>query len=292
MNKKKINRVIDLLLIDQPVYYTSTNNFTYENGKKMAKTWADYIRLDCEHGPLDIKGVNDFMNGLFDAGPTKTGHLTPAVIAELPFGGTSEMVVESNAWMINQLLACGIHGLILCHAENPDAVRKLIEFVRYPFHTSGVGKNLNLGRRGHGGQKRSAKMWGISVEEYFQKADVWPLNPNGEIILGIKIENKLALKNAVQTAKVPGITFGEWGMGDMLISHGYPKTSEFPLSDKFEKIRQYVWDACNDAGIYFLCILTQDNIKEMLDKGVKFCRTNHQEIAEIGRDYTKRPLSW
>ena len=50
--------------------------------------------------------------------------------------------------------------------------------------------------------------WGVTPEEYMQKADPWPLNPEGELLLGIKIENKYALENAEKTAAVPGIGFG------------------------------------------------------------------------------------
>ena len=40
-----------------------------------------------------------------------------------------------------------------------------------------------------------------------------PLNPDGEIFLGLKIENKRALNNVEATVRVPGIAFAEWGPG-------------------------------------------------------------------------------
>jgi len=67
---KHVNRVIDMWLKGQPVYYSSTDDGGYENGKKMAGTKADYINYGMEHGPLDFKGLHDFMQGLVDAGPT------------------------------------------------------------------------------------------------------------------------------------------------------------------------------------------------------------------------------
>lgn len=54
-------------------------------------------------------------------------------------------------------------------------------------------------------------MWGISAAEYMKKADPWPLNPQGEFLLGLKIEDKYALANAEKVASVPGIGFAEWG---------------------------------------------------------------------------------
>src|SRR5258707_7147126 len=89
---KHINRVIDMWAKGQPVYYTSpgdaADSSSYDAGKRMAATKADYINYGMESGPLDFKGLADFMRGLVDAGPTRSGHRTPAVIVELPIPGT------------------------------------------------------------------------------------------------------------------------------------------------------------------------------------------------------------
>jgi 4-hydroxy-2-oxoheptanedioate aldolase len=71
----------------------------------------------------------------------------------------------------------------LCHADTPAAVRAFVEAVRLPIHKQGVGKGLSEGRRGAHGSPTAAPIWGITPEEYNQKADVWPLNPNGELVL-------------------------------------------------------------------------------------------------------------
>ena len=35
--KKRINKIIDLLKINQPIYYESTDDFSFSNGKKCLK---------------------------------------------------------------------------------------------------------------------------------------------------------------------------------------------------------------------------------------------------------------
>ncbi|CAI8035790.1 hypothetical protein GBAR_LOCUS20069 [Geodia barretti] len=133
---KRVNKAIELLEQDQPVYYTGSHtgaNLTYEAGKEMAKTWADYINLGMEHGPFDLVGLENFMRGLVDGGPTNSGHRTPAVVVELPMDGSSPDVIRANAWQLRQLLAIGVHGLLLCHAESPEAVKAFVECCRYPF---------------------------------------------------------------------------------------------------------------------------------------------------------------
>ena len=52
---KHVNRVIDMWLKGQPVYYAQISGGGYEEGKKMAATKADYITYEMEHGPLDFK---------------------------------------------------------------------------------------------------------------------------------------------------------------------------------------------------------------------------------------------
>ena len=89
-------------------------------------------------------------------------------------------------------MAKGVHGLILCHANNPDAVREFVENCRFRFRKK-YKKILSEGKRGHGGQVLASKIWGISEDEYLKKADPWPLNPKGELILGIKLENKIKI---------------------------------------------------------------------------------------------------
>ena len=44
------------------------------------------------------------------------------------------------------------------------------------------------------------------------------MNPNGELILSLKMEDKYALANIDQITKVPGIAWGEWGPGDQAMS--------------------------------------------------------------------------
>src|SRR5262245_31982738 len=61
---KRVNRVIDMWLKSQPVYYVQLSGGGYEQGAQMAATRADYITYEMEHGPLDFKELREFMRGL------------------------------------------------------------------------------------------------------------------------------------------------------------------------------------------------------------------------------------
>ena len=288
---KRVNKAIELLEQDQPVYYTGSHtgaNLTYEAGKEMAKTWADYINIGMEHGPLDFVGLANFMRGLVDGGPTNSGHLTPAVVVELPMDGSSPDVMRANAWQLRQLLAIGVHGLLLCHAESPEAVKAFVECCRYPFQTIGVGTQLDVGRRGSAGQGSAAPIWGISVDDYLGKADPWPLNPDGELMLGLKIENVRAIANTEMTLRVPGIAFAEWGPGDLGMSFGYKNTPS-PRPTEMTEARERVYTACKETGVAFLEGGSIETLPERIDGGVRIMGGS-PEIAEAGRAYSGRTM--
>jgi 4-hydroxy-2-oxoheptanedioate aldolase len=292
----RINRALELLAQDQPIYYEHLDAPTrggYEAGRAAAGTWADYLSYDAEHAPFAPGELREFVRGLAEAGVTRSGHRTPAVIASLPVDGSSEAVVRANSWMIRQALAAGVHGLLLCHAETAGAVQAFVEAARYPHHTAGVGEGLGVGRRGSGGQGHAAAMWGLTVAEYMARADPWPLNPGGEILLGLKIENVRALASVEASLAVPGISFAEWGPGDMGLSMGHPAQHDPPYPPDMLAARTRVLAACRAAGIAFLDQVTPANVIERIGEGVRIGAGGQaREAAEIGRRHTKRAMLW
>ena len=289
----RVNKVVELLVSRQPAYFEFVDTESaggYAGGLALAQTWADYITYDMEHSAFDVRALTQFMRGLVDGGPTRSGHRTPAVIVTLPMDGIDAAAVRANSWMIKHVLGAGVHGLLLCHAETPEAVRSFVEAARYAFR-AGAGADLGAGRRGHGGQLRAAEVWGISAADYFDRADPWPLNPKGELLLGIKVENTRALGCVAQTTKVPGLAFAEWGPGDMGMSMGYPDQHDEPYPAQMQAARASVMGACKSAGLAFLEQVTLQNVTSRLDAGVMLC-AGPREAAEIGRKHSGRKMPW
>jgi 4-hydroxy-2-oxoheptanedioate aldolase len=194
--------------------------------------------------------------------------------------------------MFQQVLATGVHGILLCHADTPGAVRAFVESVRLPIHRQGIGKGLGDGRRGAHGSPAAAQIWGITTEEYNQRADVWPLNPNGELVLGLKLEDKYALANAEANLQVPGIAFAEWGPGDMSLSLGIgtisPTARQTP---EMRAARNRIFAATKAHNVFFLEGMTPQNVIAQIKEGVRVGPAS-AEAAEIGRKFTKRQLPW
>jgi 4-hydroxy-2-oxoheptanedioate aldolase len=289
----RVNKCVELLAQGQPIYHQSIREVNFESGKKAAQTWGDYIGIDMEHAPYDISKLSEFMKGLVEGGPTPSGHRTPAVVITLPTAGSSPEVIQANCWMVQQVLATGVHGLLLCRAESPAAIKAYVESARFPFNQIGVGRGLDEGFRGSHGEAMAAAIWGIPVEEYLKKADVWPLNPEGELMLGIKVENKKCLANAEGVTAVPGLAFAEWGPTDLSWSLGLVGGDKMPYPQPMVEARARVFAACKAAGVAFLDRATAETVVEKIKEGVKIPNVRgNQGIAEIGRKFTNRTMPW
>jgi len=194
----RVNRCIELLEQGQPVYYDRVDplELSYDLGHELSDTWADYLRIEFEHQGLDAVALSRFMRGMVDAGPTRSGHRTPTVMCTLPATGMSADEVRLNAWQIRHILSAGVHGLYLAHVRDPEAVRVFVEACRFPHQTVGMGDDLGIGTRGHGAEGYPADIWGLDVSDDVRVADPWPLNPAGELALGIKVEDRYGLAHA------------------------------------------------------------------------------------------------
>ncbi len=283
----RVNRAIELLERDLPIFFTGVTELGFDSGRKHASTWADYLCIDLEHLPFDMTGLSAFMDGLIEAGPTASGHRMPTVIVTLPTDGVDAAMIRTNSWMIKQALATGVHGLMLCHVESPAAVRAFVESARYAFQEIGVGDHLGPGRRGSGGQERAATVWGLSTSDYLDRADIWPLNPKGELILGLKLEDRRALDTAEDCIGVPGIALAEWGPGDMGMAFGHKDAHDPPYPSHMLEARGMVKAACDKAGVAFLDVVTPETVKAQIDDGVRIGAAS-KEAAAIGRHHSGR----
>jgi 4-hydroxy-2-oxoheptanedioate aldolase len=309
----RINRAIALLAEDQAIYYTGSHSghvLTREQGVADAGTWADYINIGMEHGAFDMAGLEAYMQGLASVGPTRSGHPTPAVIVEAPVNGTDANNVRFNAWQFRQILARGVHGILLCKAEEPGAVRAFVESCRYPHHLTGQDRQipspmermhgateavpetgkLGYGTRGRGSEPSAAPIWGFSEQEYIRLADPWPLNPSGELLLGVKIESPEGVANVEHILAVPGIGFAEIGPGDLGLSLGYTTIRNDPYPPEMQAARDRIFAACRAHKVAFLEACTPANVAARLDEGVRVIAGHSEEAARVGRAHQRRAM--
>ena len=315
----RINRAIDLLVQDQAIYYVGHHSghvLSFAQGRADACTWADYINIGMEHGAFDMAGLAEYMRGLIDGGPTNSGHRTPAVIVEVPVRGTDLAGVHSNSWQFRQILARGVHGLLLCQAETAAAVRAFVAAARYPHHLAGVdpslpsalermrgaghlsvradpapsSASLAVGSRGRGSEATAAPVWGLSAADYMERCDPWPLHPAGELLLGVKIESPEGVANCDSILAVPGLGFAEMGPGDLGLALGYRAVPRHPYPPEMQEARRRVFAGCKRNGVAFLEVGSPATIASQLDEGVRVVAGHDEETARIGRAHQKRTM--
>jgi 4-hydroxy-2-oxoheptanedioate aldolase len=316
---QRINRCVELLEQDQAIYNDGPHSghlLTQAQGCIDAATWADYMNVGMEHGSFDMAGLAEYMRGMVDAGPTRSGHRTPAVIVEAPVNGIDAAHVRQNAWQFRQILGRGVHGILLCQAESADAVRAFVESCRYPHNTLGVDpaipsplarmggavrakdggadaagrKLLGIGTRGRGSETTAAPVWGLSSEDYMDRCDPWPLNPRGELLLGVKLESPEGVAHCEEIIAVPGLGFAEIGPGDLSLSLGYRTIPREPYPKEMQEARDRILGACRSCGVAFLQSCTADNIIERIDEGVRVIAGHSEAAAVRGRAHQKRTM--
>jgi 4-hydroxy-2-oxoheptanedioate aldolase len=308
----RINRAVELLGEDQAIYYVGGHSghvLTRAQGREDAQTWADYINVGMEHGAFDMAGLAEYMQGLVEGGPIRSGHPTPTVIVEAPVNGTDAANVRYNAWQFRQILGRGVHGILLCQAEAADAVRAFVESCRYPHHAAGVdpalpapvarmhgsvgpagSRYLGIGARGRGSEATAAPVWGVGAEEYIARCEPWPLNPGGELLLGVKLESPEGIANCEAILAVPGLGFAELGPGDLGLALGYTTVPRDPYPPEMAEARARVFAACRRHRVAFLETATPETIVAKLDEGVRVIAGHNEETARIGRAYQRRTM--
>jgi 4-hydroxy-2-oxoheptanedioate aldolase len=298
---KRINRAIELLAQDQAIYYVGGHTghpLIRDRGRQDAHTWADYINVGMEHGSFGMAGLAEYISGLVEGGPTVSGHHTPAVIVEAPLNGTDAANVRVNAWQFRQILGRGVHGILLCQAESADAVRAFVASCRYPHHSAGVDPDLpspvlrmhgarraaasgrlGLGTRGRGSEMTAAGVWGLSPEEYVARCDPWPLNPRGELLLGVKLESPEGIANCEKIVAVPGLGFVEMAPGDLGLSLGYVTVPRDPCPQEMQRARERVFAACRKHHVAFLETATPESVIASLNEGVRVIAGQSEECV-------------
>lgn len=210
---KRLNPMIELMAARKPVfglYAPSNRRFAGATGatgtpipkspaqlaaEAMANTNTDYIFDGSMESGIDrLPAFSDFVKGMAPSGTfkKKNGQLThPLVVKMHEIAPDPKAATES----IGKQLNLGVSGIMFVSAESAAEVETGIKAMR--FKSKGGTRSEDVGM--------APALWGMTEAEYKNKADVWPLNPNGELINWTIIESKAGLDNVREIAAVKGI---------------------------------------------------------------------------------------
>ena len=186
----------------------------------------DGVVFEMEHGAYDIKSLRDCLQYLLNRQQiVESGTLAPQVtpMVRIPPNGA-----EMNQWIAKQVLDQGVFGIVWPHISTVEEARNAVASCRYA-RPEGAPRYEPVGQRGDA-PATAARFWGISQQAYYERADVWPLDPKGEILVAIMCEDVVGLKNLPQILKeVPGIGAVIIGEGDLSQNLGFPRQYKHPV---------------------------------------------------------------
>lgn len=210
----RLNRTIELLEAGQATFGIFSHDRSLENARALARSGLDFILIDMEHGPLDIETLRIFLLGMTDrARIMAKGNLQPDVtpIVRIPNNG-----MDRSTWVVKQVLDVGAMGVMFPYINTAEEALLAVRSVRYP-QRRGAPDYEPQGLRGSGSGNASW-LWGIP--DYGAKADVWPLDPAGELMAVIQIETAEAVRNVEAILDMPGISAIVVGPADLGLSMG------------------------------------------------------------------------
>ena len=225
-----------------------------------------------EHGPLNLDGLAYCVAAMVDkAAILKKGNAQPkvALFARFPPYGRD---LESNDWIAKQALDMGLMGVIFNGVENKEQMTRLVRFMRYPQQKTSKYQQPP-GLRGYA-PGNAIFAWGVSAAEYERHADVWPLNPEGDLLAIPMIETLEGLKNVDEIAAVPGVGAIFIGAGGDLHQYlGVPQDSP-----EVEQARQTILTACKAHNVACgITALTKTDVDKRLKEGWRMIRTGRGE---------------
>ena len=182
--------------------------------------------FELEHGCWDPLALQDAMQYMLNRRQILTSasfapEITPLV--RIPANG-----VEKNQFLAKQALDRGVYGVVWPHINNAEQAYNAVASCRYA-RQSDAPYYEPAGCRGDG-PATASRYWGLTLPEYYKKADVWPLNPEGEILVILMIESVAGLANIDDILKnVPGIGAVLIGEGDLSQALGHPRHYDHPV---------------------------------------------------------------
>jgi 4-hydroxy-2-oxoheptanedioate aldolase len=186
----------------------------------------DGVVFEMEHNPWDSCVLRDCLQYMLNrAQIAGSGSIAPATtpMVRVPPNGN-----EMAQWQAKQALDLGVYGVIFPHISSVEEAYNAVAACRYPRQKD---KPLYepAGIRGDG-PGHAVRYWGLSQQEYYDRADVWPLNPKGEILTILMIEDTKGIASLDDILKnVPGVGCVLIGEGDLSQELGYPRQYTHPV---------------------------------------------------------------
>ena len=257
---KRLNRFIELMEAGKPAFGIFSSNVSLRAGASMAASKLDFVIIDMEHSPYDPTRLEAYLVGMVAKSDVlKNGLQVPTV----PFVRVPAAGREQLQFILKQVLDLGPFGVVVPHVDTAEDAQAMVQACRFP-QLNGVPDYEPQGKRGVG-YGWAARQWGLSGGEYADRADLWPLDPKGELVLWVMIESESAVANIREIAVVPGLGGLFIGPSDLAFSLGVP------LGDpRVEVAIEKIVTAAHEAKVPLGTLCGDDEVEKRLAQGFRF----------------------
>ena len=186
----RVNKLIELFENDKPAFGILSFDYSLNNARSMATSGLDFVFIDMEHAPFDIERLRLFLLGMTNKRSILAkGNLQPDVVplVRIPAAaGAEELIAQAK-----QVLDVGVYGIFFPAINTREQAELAVRATRYPQY-NGADDYEPQGLRG---RNPSNATWYWGIRDYHAKADVWPLDPQGELLAMMFIESAEGVEN-------------------------------------------------------------------------------------------------
>lgn len=261
LSQQRLNPIVDLLAQNKPVFglYAPANRggrgatpdpATVKTPLQLAQealanTAADFIfNGNMEGGDRFDAGLTAFAD--FVKGMAEAGVLQKAAGPRLshPLAVKTPEIARDPAGAVNRIgrqLNVGTSVIVFVGVESPEEVKQGLAAMR--FASKGGTRSEDVGS--------APAFWGLSEKEYKERADVWPLNPKGELVNWTIVESKVGIERVREIAAVKGIGVLFPGAGTLRGVYSTTDASGARVRDEaaWEAAIQKVLAACKEFKV-------------------------------------------
>lgn len=279
----RINKFVELMEKDKPAFGVFSSNVSTRTGASMAGSSLDFVIIDLEHSPYDVTRLEGYLLGMVSKAEVMKNGLQAGTV---PFVRVPAAGREQLQFIIKQVLDLGAMGLVVPHVDTAEDAVAMVQASRFP-QLKGVPDFEPAGLRGVG-YGWAARYWGLGGGEYAERADLWPLDPKGELVLWVMIESAAAIENCQAIASTPGIGGLFIGPSDLAFSLGVP------LGDPaVEAAIEKVVAVAKQTGVPLGTLCGANDVERRLAQGFRFLAVGSdggpsgsvQEAVKIGRSF-------
>ena len=265
----RYNRVIELLEQGKPVFCSGLVwNGSLDDLTFIADSDYDMVIIEMEHQGFNLDNLRTSLQFLLSRKKVAEGgslQADPVPLVRIP-----PNTKEQNQWVMKQTLDTGVYGVVLPHLNNVGDARAAVVAARYP-QVPGVADFEPNGERGWW-YRIAPRYWGLTPQEYYDAADLWPLDPQGNMLLMGIVEEPEGVKNLPDILReVKGIGAIWAGPGDMSVAMGHRGNSAHP--EVQENLLKILAD-CKNAGVPCATGATAAEVPMRLEQGFRIIITS------------------